>query len=1776
MSVINRIEVCNFLNLDNRKPSDSEWRPHWRHALLNLRGQSTAIVATNGVGKSTLNRAIYAILTRDRHFTAETRKRAAPKRQGLYSHVRLELLYRSNSDIVAPGLFGSEVPGEAYVFGCYGFADGDEGLLFYAYRGRLEDCPVVHIEGHRKTPITNLKFREQLVEQPSLCESPPAQREDWLVQIQRHFDPSVLHQLVLYQKAGGGDGAEHFFKVQRGAGEDYDSAFFYAHIAPEILVHCMDMYGEEGEYRFEDTMLESARPIIHAEQKCENKREELNRLQSVFSGIQRAHQKVRDYREAQLQLARTAGAFLTEAHFLRDIVETAPIVGVPAAATEQHPPAVASVANRMVLHESGDWLIPDRVLSEILGSEPKAVNREASDKQATGQALRANQVLETPGHRGIAQRPQGGGPASIGYGRAATLLILQRRQRFADGWDAESAQQAINSAFNWREGNGDSNPLHRHRRALEVQRRDVEARLAEDRQAMDAAAKEREQLLTRIQALKAAEHELLRMRKSGLFSAKELAVPAKVQEIVDRELATARGSRETHERHHIELKHGRSAYQACSKEYGAEPPPRVLDRLTKAMEESARTLSAAQDVVRTLDARAKQTEHDWTQACEKLGDLQTSHQALTYLLPKAEAFEHAFPGEHPDGLATRVQAEERTATERFQQLLSEHRQLQKEFDTLSAFGSTVERYVAQFTDEDPRLLVERVVQDYAQAQEQERELKRTLKANRESLTALQAGQASLAAVRTRFGATADISRLERHIQESLQSRTADRVSMLKEVEQLTPMARVLQQFAKHFGTDADSALVMRERQEQLDLVTRKIDRFNETLSDLRRQQRELRGANATAGRIASQVLNALELTKYLRVHELISELSLPADRRALVFTHFSHVLHAPVVEDLESADRALSALERAGLEAPVFLKGGLVEFCRTGKLSEQRGLVHSFMVGSGTMQVRALIDPRDIDALRKRVEAELAEVSGTLSVLQDEYNDLLPESEKSAMVRGAVEATKQNAVVRLIQAQAKLEQLEQQLVQCREDASDVVLGNVRTAVWYQEAGGDQELTSKREALKETETELEAAVARLPQLAHRASDESLTLIKAMCRFLDRGGPDRLKAVKAELARNISDTKQLESDLPRLRQRATQIGLIEEAAEFIRLGGHEVLAGAVANLEQAAARVAEAERARNEVAALLEEASSAVASAMQNKETSFARFHEWRERLLAAREYLDAGGLSFDETYQQRLAQLKDSESRADKRSRFNFPLAQEGFDAEVQSKNRPSLHDQLAQLSQHITRLEAQIKDKEHERDRKQEQGQVLSQTARRLDQAVSSIIQQWLYARDILQEIPPELIATAERAGESTSLSAARGLAQQLRAPVDINVPGRLADLADDLAANTAAFPLNTHGDTLRSQRQDVARTLRELRNEVQVVKSAHDDELSVAEREGLVPDQDPQRLTACVDALYSHFESYLLEAERQHEHFQQDLETAKAQLVKSVEGFTASVEDNYRLLKRTIRYQEGQGAGLEVDAGIVERGGIRAEIDKVISNIRTAERRRAEDASLNKPQESQAEFDARLKREMRESFYRGIFRAPKDSNASGPIIHVRHPEIAGGRALRLTEELSTGQANALALLILTKLADFALHRDAHADVLGIGNRRAKPSSTRVILIDGLFSNLSDRRMIRNSLSVIKALKGQFQLIGFIHSVVYENDPELFPSYIALRRVNKEHGFVLVENGNPVDRDSGQVAIIDFHADRTGDNKQKESHDGNARDDSGADPAAPDGRGQVAATDRSH
>ena len=188
MSVINRLEISNCLNLDNFLPSQTKWAPHYPYLEINFRGLSSAIKATNGTGKTTINNAYYALTTRDRLMTRKFISRMAPKRKGIWSHFRLEMLYKTPQDMLDPGLFGKDIAGEPWVFGIYGYSDGD--VLFYCYQRHFEDCPLATKDGHQHELVQNETFFETFKPLPDAII--PNTVSDWKKRIGRHIDESWI------------------------------------------------------------------------------------------------------------------------------------------------------------------------------------------------------------------------------------------------------------------------------------------------------------------------------------------------------------------------------------------------------------------------------------------------------------------------------------------------------------------------------------------------------------------------------------------------------------------------------------------------------------------------------------------------------------------------------------------------------------------------------------------------------------------------------------------------------------------------------------------------------------------------------------------------------------------------------------------------------------------------------------------------------------------------------------------------------------------------------------------------------------------------------------------------------------------------------------------------------------------------------------------------------------------------------------------------------------------------------------------------------------------------------------------------------------------------------------------------------------------------------------------------------------------------------------------------------------------------------------------------
>lgn len=1735
MSVINRIEMSNFLNLDNHRPSEKDWRPHWRHVLINLRGLSGAIVATNGLGKSTANKALYALLSRDRKYVSDTRERAAPKRRGLWSHIRLEVLYQSTSDIIQPGLIGEDVRGDAYVFGLYGYSDDE--LRFYTYQGHLEDCPIAHIQGHAKQMVSNADFQSALKGCPRILHHPPA--TEWKQQIHRHFDPSLIHQLLLYQKAGGGDGAEHFFKVKKADGEDYDCAFFYAHIAPEVLVNCMDVYGEDGEYRFEDTLLESARPVLAAQHQAEARARDVEVNRKIFEGLQAAKQKADDYCDTQQKLAQTVADSHAEALFLKEIVEVQPVPGIPQAMLGQST-ASAFVADRMVCC-NGQWLLPDNVLAELLDSDPKTLNREAEERHLKHTRLRMSHVLENPVRLAEAGRGQGGGAANHGYDLDGALGLIHNRRRFAQGWDSDSAEQALHQAFNGYEHAGEPNPLRMAAKVLQRNQNSLQAAIAQHHATRDSQRREHEEVQAQLQTLQVSEHVLSAMRASQLFTADELDQPAATRLKVEEQVSSSLQAYEAHLLRDTALANDREAHHEVSVAFSGQTPHDVQTALVSNVERTDEHCAAAQTQVQIANQQCQDAEMAWQSARQHLDDLKSTHEHITLLLPAVRAFETLFPNESPIGLQASVQQDLSDAERRNADLHADYSGLGFERSQMTALLPDVMRYRERFINEAPEHLAQTVTRELtsAQARIEHDEEQRQACETREK--ALERGHQAMVFVQQRFGLQTAIPALERSLIDERAQCTHERNALDRELPTLHARVATLETFEATFGDGMQPDAVFKRRTQRLSACGRERDAQRQLFEGLVQQREELEAVGTVAGKVAREVLACVG-EAHPRLHEVVDALDLPATRRAQVLTHFSHVLHFPVFDNPDCAKTALDALDAWGLEAPLFVRSGLEQFCHYGDLNQQQDVVSSLVIGTTTLHVRALINPEAIIHLKQHLDQQMAEHTPKLAALEEEYSELSPDSSASVLVRQAVEATELNARATLNHAQARMEWLTERMRTLNEHLAETVVLEIRTAARYLLDGGESEWLHCRGKLQALIDCLALSRAQLPNLSVRASKQSLEWIDSANQYQKCGGDARHAALESQLKACGDELEALKSRLPQLKQRVSYLPHIQAAVEWEHLGGWDRANHITEDLDQALSTLSHREADRGDAGILLNRANEQAGVTREASQRAQLQWAHWQHRINQALKYLADDGPAFDRYFQENRIQLEKDRQAAQQRRQFDFDQAQLAVEAARDPDSQARRVTKRDHLRKSLHQLEQAIQEDEALFARQAQSLQTLQGNASEIDRAVISILQQWCQVNALMQVIAPNLVPLARN--ESVNLKAARALFKELQGQSDNPDLGELPALMADLADNVSHFPFQEHHTRLNHLQQQLQRDFKDLKRELSRIAAQFGDALSPSETHALFTERPPEQVVSEVGKLYQHFERSLLDAEALHRKSEGDVAAARQHLITSITGFTDSLEENFRLLKRILDRRDNQGtAGLRVSGELIERGAVRNEIDSVVKEIDRTLRRREEDKAAGRRTESEAEFNQNLKLQIRSTFYRTVFRAPNDSNASGPTVTFQHPHIAAGRPQRLSPELSTGQGNALALLVLTKLADFTLHRDALADADPLSQgRRLRPSSTRVVIIDGLFSNLSNKRMIRDSLSVIRTLKGSFQLIGWIHNELYENDPELFPSYVALRRAGESHGFVCVEDSADAGRVSeapheGEIKPIELHAD---------------------------------------
>ncbi|MGR4068553.1 hypothetical protein [Billgrantia sp. C5P2] len=799
------------------------------------------------------------------------------------------------------------------------------------------------------------------------------------------------------------------------------------------------------------------------------------------------------------------------------------------------------------------------------------------------------------------------------------------------------------------------------------------------------------------------------------------------------------------------------------------------------------------------------------------------------------------------------------------------------------------------------------------------------------------------------------------------------------------------------------------------------------------------------------------------------------------------VLFAPVVAGREAAESAAAALIEAGLAVPVFEAEALAGLLALGE--PPLGAV----AGVETLAVKAALDPSYLEALREATEKRLAADRERQKALAIECERLDPHGETFALAlraREADEADVEVALEAVAEQQAALAEREAELAP---RLSDTALACIDDYQRYLQEGGEIAQQEAAEARLEAETALAELTPQRERAARELEAHGPTWLAAE-QFSDAGGVERLQALETRLA-----------ELER-------------------------------HLAEAAARLASAEEEKEALARKVVETEAQLRGIFSDGE---------RDRLRALARFEADGGVDFMASAGEVQAELEASQSRATRRADFDFTRIRAYLEVRDAGGGSQKLEREIARVKRELGELRDKRKMLSAERDvleaRLAEQRRALA--------CVDQLAVEWLR---VLRELPegwPRRLAalvdldeasrwpvdTAELEVRNEALDAWHAMVGERNEQGELDVEA-LETCQQTLVDALGELNLGERARNRERQARQVEAGERKLAEAL--AEAAHSRLFSDTERARLAglthaSAEALDDLSRLHDQLAGQLDEHRVRVERLHA----SREQIEGTLVERLSSIISDAAGNLDILKRVAKSSGEGGAFFEVKASLIGPDQLRDLIATLLADIdehQAAMRRRAErDGGMVDGEARRRDDD--LLRQIRRRIYRGLFH--------DVAIRLKHDAIRPhGRLFSLNEEMSEGQREAVSLMWLVKLSEFAIERELR-ELPGHHRRRARTSRESVILLDGLFSKLSHRRLIQDSLESLRNTRGRFQMIGLIHNPNYENDPDIFPTYLVgsvIGGAQGQGGHVMVRDGRitppeTVGRSVGEASLFGIH-----------------------------------------
>lgn len=210
------------------------------------------------------------------------------------------------------------------------------------------------------------------------------------------------------------------------------------------------------------------------------------------------------------------------------------------------------------------------------------------------------------------------------------------------------------------------------------------------------------------------------------------------------------------------------------------------------------------------------------------------------------------------------------------------------------------------------------------------------------------------------------------------------------------------------------------------------------------------------------------------LYQVVDQIDLGLDRKAIVLSLFSGLLNAPVLPDADQAVIAARNLADSGLEFPVFVSEDLIEFCLSGAVSFDGDLARGLFVGVRTQAVDCLLDPTLVERKKEKVRTEIDRLKARIVLLDKVKRRTSSESQSAKLAARATHAIDSGAIEQVSDLRKNLEEVLNKLVALEKRASVDALDAINGVQRYQKALGGLSLEDMRAELVAAERALLAA------------------------------------------------------------------------------------------------------------------------------------------------------------------------------------------------------------------------------------------------------------------------------------------------------------------------------------------------------------------------------------------------------------------------------------------------------------------------------------------------------------------------------------------------------------------------------------------------------------------------------------------------------------------------------------------------------------------------------